>query len=187
MTMVDFKIFNCMGRSSHATHLLEPYEKLYSYAYNQWIDFNNPMGNIQIVDLFARQCQWGTIRNDMNPQLYPAYTTHCMDALEFIQGLQRDTAHIVLFDPPFSDRQSNEEYGTPNLYTDPKYIKDLGIEMFRILKPGGYLVKCGYNTNAPARGFDLIKVHIANFGASRNDILFSIWKKTQHTLKVGLN
>ena len=187
MSEIPIIIFNCIGKSSHATHQLEPYDRLFGHCMNKFVYQRNVIGSLEIVDLFARQCPWGTVRNDINPQLYPAYTTHSMDALECIKGLKRNSAHIILFDPPFSDRQSAEEYGTSNLYTDPSYIAEIGQEMFRVLQPGGFLIKCGYNTNAPAKGFECVKVFIANFGASRNDILFSLWTKTQTSLQVGLN
>lgn len=178
--------FVCNGTSSSDTHQLEPYDRLFAYCMNNFVYDKNVLGNVEVIDPFARKCPWGTVRNDINPEFYPNYTTHSMDALEFMTGLKRNSAHIVLFDPPFSDRQSNEEYGTSNLYTNPKYISDLGNQAFRILQAGGYLIKCGYNTNRPAPGFELIHISIATFGASRNDILFSLWKKTQTTLNVGL-
>ena len=180
-------LFSCLGQSSFETHKLQPFERLFGYAMNNWIYNHNVIGDLTIIDPFARKCSWGTLRNDINPEFYPDHTTHRMDALEFMLNIPRETAHIVLFDPPFSDRQSNEEYGTSNLYTNPKYITDICKQAFNVLKPGGYFVKCGYNTNSPGAGFELIHVSIANFGACRNDILFSLWKKTQTSLKVGLN
>ncbi len=183
--MID--IYNCLGHSSSNTHELVPFDKLYRYAMDNWIYTHTVVGNLEIIDPFARKCSWGTKRNDINPEFLYDYTTHCMDAREFMLNIDRDSAHIVLMDPPFSDRQSNEEYGTSNLYTNPRYISDLGKQSFRILKPNGFLIKCGYNTNRPAAGFELVRVAICNMGASRNDILISLWQKVQTTLKVGLS
>lgn len=179
-------IINCIGHNSSETHQLKPFEKLYKYAMDNWIYSNNTVGNLEVVDPFARKCMWGTKRNDINPEFLFDYTTHCMDAKDFLANIQRESAHIVLMDPPFSNRQSNEEYGTSNLYTNPKYISKLGQECFRILIPNGFLIKCGYNSNKPSPGFELVRLAICNMGASRNDILISLWQKTQTTLKVGL-
>jgi len=66
-------------------------------------------------------------------------------------------------------------------------MSDMGKQIFRILKPGGYVLKCGFNSNPPAKGFDLLKINLAQFGASRNDIIFSLWVKNQTVLNVGLN
>ena len=182
-TEMKIELFRCLGHSSSDTHDLEPYDRLFAYAMQLW---TNALGNISIIDPFARKCPWGTKRNDINPKFLHEYTTHCMDALEFVSSLPKQSAHIVLLDPPFSDRQSKEEYGTSNLYTNPKYMKDIGNEIFRILKTSGFVIKCGYNTNPPGRGFELVRIVICNFGASRNDILMSLWQKVQTTLNVGI-
>lgn len=176
-------IHNCIGSKSSDTHQLVPYDKMYGYAMQCW---TNALGNIETIDPFARKCMWGTKRNDINPHFLYEYTTHCMDALDFLSRIRKQSAHIVLLDPPFSDRQSDEEYGTSNLYTNPKYIVDLGKEAFRVLKTSGYLIKCGYNTNPPGVGFELVRLSICQMGASRNDILISLWQKVQTTLNVGL-
>lgn len=182
-TRIKFKekysIENCIGFSSKDTHLLNPYKKLYNYAMRKWV-IENDIATPIVLDPFSRRCLWGTHRNDINPLFFQEnMTTHCLDALEFMTEIETNSAHIVLFDPPFSDRQSDEEYGTNNIYANPGYIADLGLQCFRVLKPKGYVIKCGYNTNPPYKGFKLIAVRIANFGASRNDILFSIWQNQQ--------
>jgi hypothetical protein len=176
-----FSLYNCIGVNSANTHNLKPMAKMYDYCLDKLI-FENKIKRPIVIDPFARMCLWGTKRNDINPQFLHEYTTHCMDALEFLNNEPRGKAHIVIMDPPFSNRQSEEEYGTNNLYTNPKYISDLGKECFRILCSGGYLIKCGFNTNPPSKGFTLIHVKICNMGGSRNDILISLWKKSQTTL-----
>jgi len=105
-----------------------------------------------------------------------------MDALEFMCTMATGEAHGVIIDPPFSNRQSDEEYNTGNLYTNPAYMADIGLQCFRVLKPGGYVLKCGYNSNPPYKGFDLIKIILCQFGASRNDIIMTLWQKNQSTL-----
>ena len=175
------KIHNCIGINSANTHNLTPFEDLFRIATNDWI-LDNLIGDLKIIDPFARMCLWGTKRNDINPKFLGQYTTHCMDALEFLNCEPTGEAHVVLLDPPFSNRQSEEEYGTNNLYANPKYMSDLGKEIFRILKPSGYVVKCGFNSNPPARGFQMVELSICNMGASRNDIIITLWKKNQKTL-----
>lgn len=184
---MKIKIFNCIGLNSADTHNLHPFEKLYRDARNYFV--GRSILNPVILDPFSRKCSWGTKRNDLNPEFFPQYTTHCMDALEFLQKEATQDTHMVLLDPPFSDRQSSEEYGTNNLYANPKYMADLGKEIFRVLKPNGIVIKCGFNSNPPARGFEMISLHICQMGASRNDILISMWRKNQKTLTelVGLS
>lgn len=179
-------VSNCVGIKTSDTHNLQPYSKLFRVAMNNTISKN--ILNPNVIDPFARMCLWGTKRNDINPEFLGQYTTHCMDALEFLNSEATGQTDIVLLDPPFSDRQSQEEYGSSNLYANPKYMADLGKQIFRILKPNGYVIKCGFNSNAPAKGFSLLHLYVCNMGASRNDILISLWKKNQSTLTkmVGL-
>jgi hypothetical protein len=180
-------MLNCIGINSADTHNLEAYSKLFRMAMNKTIS-KNILGNVHVVDPFARMCLWGTKRNDINPNFLGQYTTHCMDALDFINSEATSQTDIVLLDPPFSDRQSKEEYGSSNLYANPKYMSDLGKSIFRILKAGGYVIKCGFNSNPPSKGFTLIHLYVCNMGGSRNDILISLWRKNQSTLTkmVGL-
>ena len=178
---VEFKIFNCHMQPSSETHHLEPMNRLYGFAHNQLI-VENKFKEISVIDPFARRCLWGTKRNDLNPKFLGEYTTHCMDALDFLNSVATGEAHMAILDPPFSGRQCEEEYGSPDLYRNPKYMVDLGKEIFRILKPGGYVLKCGYNSNRPFKGFTLVKLYIANYPPTKNDILFSLWKKNQTTL-----
>lgn len=109
-----------------------------------------------------------------------------LDAEDYLTQIEK-TNHkfsIVLLDPPFSDRQAHEVYGTPNLYaSDSGKIKRIGMLAGNLLSPGGYIIKAGFNTNKPHPGVDLVEVSIVATGASRNDILFSVWKKNQHTLE----
>lgn len=174
-------IDQCLGHSSHHTHQLKPFEQLYHHVMNKLILERNII-TPEVIDPFARCCLWGTQRNDINPAFLEQYTTHNKDALEFLCDIPSNSSDLVLFDPPFSNRQSDEEYGTSNLYTQPGYVVDLGLQCFRILKLNGYMIKCGYNTNPPYKGFELIHVKVCQMGASRNDILMSLWQKKQQTL-----
>ena len=61
------------------------------------------------VDPFARNKQWATHTNDLNPETLAEYH---LDALEFLEGLavQKVNADLVIFDPPYSPRQLAECY-----------------------------------------------------------------------------
>jgi len=107
-----------------------------------------------------------------------------LDYLHALGDLDFDDWFIGLLDPPFSDRQASEAYGTPNLYaSDPRKLTRISELLGDLIVPGGYIIKAGYNTNRPHPCFTLIEIQIVNTGACRNDILFSVWKKEQHTLE----
>jgi hypothetical protein len=134
-----------------------------------------------IIDPFARNCYWGTITNDIDPNTNAQYH---MDALLFLESLESRSADFVLFDPPFSSNQAERyEAGHVNVYTDPRYVSNCFKEIVRILKPGGRVLKLGYNSTRHHRSLKLLKGWLVNFGGSRNDVLMTLWKNEQTTLE----
>lgn len=128
----------------------------------------------EIIDPFARNCTWGTIRNDLDPTTKAHYN---LDALEFLKKMETNSAKIVLFDPPFSPSQEKKYTGgCQNLYADPSKISKMYKEIFRILKSGGVVVKLGYNSTRPNPNLELIDCQLVNFGGSKNDVIQTIWQ-----------
>lgn len=168
--------------SGKDTHEHQGYQKAFGIA----CALNPPYDGHCIVDLFARTCPWGTIRNDLNPTFKEeGFTTHVMDALELLKSLEVGTVDIILLDPPFSDRMNQDKYdevGPTSLYTNPKYMSDLGKEISRVLRAGGIVVKAGFNSNAPGKNLDLYQVFLSHYGASRNDVIFTVWENRQSRL-----
>jgi len=133
-----------------------------------------------VVDPFARNCSWGTLTNDIDPE---TNASNHMDALCWLESLDRQSADFVLFDPPFSKRQADEKYaGHVNVYTDPGYVKKCFKEIASILKPGGKVLILGYNSSKHSKILELEEGWIVNFGGNRNDVVMTIWRKAQTTL-----
>jgi len=181
-----FAFFNEHGGSGKDTHLHEGYQAAFAYARKLMnkINLNNP--NELILDLFARKCPWGTIRNDLNNKfLKKGFTNVCKDALQLTKEFKNEEVDIILLDPPFSTRQAIDKYeevGRSNLYTDPKYMSTLGSECTRILAHNGIIIKVGYNSNAPSKDLTLKALMLSRYGASRNDVIYTVWQKTQTSL-----
>ena len=179
-------LFERVSESSSAnkdTHTHRAYKKAYSWVMDKLVLAGNfdPFS----LDLFARMCPWADIRVDINPEFkQKGYTNKCDDALDYAKTQENGLFDIILCDPPFSDRQAKDKYGTSNLYTNPAYISELGKECFRILEPGGYLVKCGYNSNAPEPNLVLVKGYISHYYGCRNDVIVTIWQKQDGILQV---
>lgn len=135
----------------------------------------------EIIDPFARYCKWGTITNDIDSNMP---TDYHLDALDFLKIMKTNSAKILLFDPPFSERQASRyEGGITNLYTKADgTFKKIMNECDRIIKPGGILIKLGYNSSRPSKNFELIKLDLVNFGGSRNDVIVSYWVFVNNTL-----
>ena len=135
-----------------------------------------------IVDPFANNCKYGTIRNDLNPE----FDTHYhIDALEFLKTIESESTDLVLYDPPYSITQASElykEYGKKRLeinVANMKYWAEIKNEIARILKNGGRVISCGWNSNGLGknRGFEMERVLIVNHGGSKNDTLVTLERK----------
>jgi hypothetical protein len=164
------------------THKHRGYQKAFRYVREKLFDYPDH----EVLDLFARECPWGDYRNDLNEKYLKARQTNmCMDALEACQSFDDRSIDIILFDPPFSSRMDADKYGEvgrASLWTDAKYISDLGKEMFRILECGGYIVKCGFNSNSPYPKMELERMFVSHYGSCRNDVIFTIWKKVDSSI-----
>lgn len=132
-----------------------------------------------IVDPFANSCRYGTITNDLNPEFD---TNYHIDALNFLKTLPSDSADLVLYDPPYSISQASEmykSYGKEKLeinVANMKYWKECKDNVARILKKGGRVICCGWNTNGlgKGRGFEMTNILIVSHGGSKNDTLVTL-------------
>jgi hypothetical protein len=133
-----------------------------------------------VVDPFARNCPLGgRWTNDINPTTSSMYH---LPAQEFLESVPTNTADILIFDPPFSNIQAERKYGEgANLYTEPGTIKALMIEINRVLKPGGIMIKFGYNSSRHFNA-EFVRGYAINFGGNRNDVLCTVWRNVQTTL-----
>lgn len=137
-----------------------------------------------IIDPFANECKYGTIRNDLNPEFD---TDYHMDALEFLKLIDDESADLVLYDPPYSITQASalyKSYGKDKLevnVTNMKYWKLCKNNIARILKPNGRVICCGWNTNGlgKGRGFKLTKILDVAHGGTRNDTLVTLEYKVE--------
>ena len=169
-----------------------PYAQLWSKYHSRALDLVPSVDAINIgVDPFARNCTWCyPFTNDIN---IDTEAEDHLDAEAYLEQLEKTQGRgsflIGLLDPPFSDRMhkelyQTEEVGSSNLYSsDSRKIRNIGWLLGNLICHGGYIIKAGYNTNRPHPCFDLVEVRICALGASRNDVLFSVWKKNQKTLE----
>ena len=133
----------------------------------------------EIVDPFANSCKYGTLTNDLNPEFD---TTKHMDALEFLKAIPSESADLVLYDPPYSITQASElykSYGREKLEVSVSNMKYWALckdNVARILKKGGRVICCGWNTNGLGknRGFEMTNVLIVAHGGSKNDTLVTL-------------
>lgn len=135
-----------------------------------------------IIDPFANSCKYGTLRNDLNPEFDTQYH---LDALDFLKQIEDESADLVLYDPPYSISQAAElykAYGKEKLevnVANMRYWKLCKDNIARILKKGGRVICCGWNTNGLGinRGFGMTEILIVSHGGSKNDTLVTVETK----------
>ena len=137
--------------------------------------------DMNLADPFARNCtDAGLNTNDIDTSTKANYH---LDAIDFMKLMKTSSLDGVIFDPPFSSNQAKRyESEITNVYTKPGYVKILMNEIERSLKPGGYMLKFGYNSTKHKPHFDIEHLWIVNHGGNRNDTIVSLWKKISHNL-----
>ena len=140
-------------------------------------------GEKVIIDPFANSSKIGTITNDLNPKFD---TDYHLDALDFLKLMKTQSADVVLYDPPFSVRQRVECYEsvgiTPTMeHTKASWRSNHLNEIARIVKPGGYCLSFGWNTNGvgKTRGFEIVEILVVAHGGSHNDTLCTVERKVK--------
>ena len=148
--------------------------------------------NAVIVDPFAngnhigRDCGAKEITNDLDPQ----YDTDAhMDATEFLRSLPDASVNMVLYDPPYSARQVSEVYKkfgrTVNMQTtQASYWGDQKKEIQRVLKPGGIVVTCGWNSGGVGEkyGMEILEILLVPHGGWHNDTIVTVEQKNVHQI-----
>lgn len=132
------------------------------------------------VDPFCGQSEHCDLRNDINPES----TAHTfMDAYDFLQTLGRESVDTMVYDPPFSVRQVSESYKAvgikvDNRMTQADFWTELHSEINRVLKKGGKMIMCGWNTGGfTGFGFALDTFLDVPHGGPHNDTLVTVWRK----------
>lgn len=134
-----------------------------------------------IVDPFANGSTKGNLTNDLDPD---QPTDYHMDATEFLKMLGDDTADVVLYDPPYSPRQVSECYRKLGCTVDMKttqasYWAEQKREIARVLKPGGTVITCAWNSGGIGQKYGMEKVEIllVAHGGWHNDTIVTVERK----------
>ena len=134
-----------------------------------------------IIDPFANSNKFATITNDLDPQYD---TTYHMDALDFLKMLDTESVDTVLWDPPFSPRQITDCYKKLGKSvnwetTQASYWSKQKEEISRIVKKGGYVITCGWNSGGVGKkyGFEIQEILMVAHGGWHNDTIVVVDKK----------
>jgi hypothetical protein len=144
------------------------------YLEGKWID---PFANDSIF-------KDSLVTNDLNPDYKTDYN---LDALEFLKQFDDNSIDGILFDPPYSIHQIIQVYeGFGKIKSFSRYAH----EIKRIIKPKGYCISFGWNTNGmpfemkidkikDKTGFEKNKkeILIVAHGGCHNDTLITVDQK----------
>lgn len=130
------------------------------------------------IDPFARNVQWATYTNDLNP----ATTAQChKDATGFLRELadQGVIADLIIIDPPYSPRQVKECYDSIGIKMQQKeallgWVRgQLREQINRLLGPAGVVLWFGWNTTGMGKkyGFEIEEILLVCHGSDHNDTL----------------
>ena len=149
-----------------------------------WDDVKEIEPGPEIADPFARDCRLAKYTNDLDPE---TEADHHITALEFLSFFGRDSLDLVIFDPPFSERQTHDNYNGfgINLYaSDGVMLSDCLKEAAIKIKPGGHLLKLGYNCNTFNYDFGLVALWIVQktHKNHNNSTIISLWQNKQKSL-----
>jgi hypothetical protein len=130
------------------------------------------------VDPFARNRDWATYTNDINPAT--TAKSHA-DAEKFLFDLELSgvAADLALFDPPYSPRQISEHYKAAGLAVtaedtqSARLYKRVRDALDKIMRPGGIVLSFGWQSAGmgKGRGYELIETMLVTHGGAHNDTI----------------
>lgn len=130
------------------------------------------------VDPFARNKQWATYTNDLNPE---TCAQNHMDAEDFMKMLAGFciSCDLGIFDPPYSPRQISECYKAAGRTVGMKETQNSVLyartkaALMPLLEPGAIVLSFGWNSAGMGikHGFQIEEIMIVCHGAAHNDTI----------------
>lgn len=130
------------------------------------------------VDPFARDKNWATFTNDLNPET--SAQSH-IDAEDFLRqlGLQGVQVQLGLFDPPYSPRQISECYKSIGREVSTKETQNAALykrvrdALDPLIVPGGRVLSFGWSSNGMGkmRGYEIEAILMIAHGGAHNDTI----------------
>jgi hypothetical protein len=148
--------------------------------------YNHQEKPILIIDPFARNCRLAHITNDLDPKFDTDFN---LDAIDFLKVFPSESVDMLIYDAPWTSRQVSECYTrldrTVTKYdTSSKRPSDFKKAISRVIKVGGIVISCGYDSNGigKSNGFEVVEGLNICHGASHYDSIITIERKIQGSL-----
>ena len=176
--MTELKITKAWAMPSAWTFTIKPISELLSRYVCDGSDW---------IDPFSGDNSPAEFTNDMHPDRNAIYHMDSEDFCKMITTMYRSTGRMangILFDPPYSYRQVSEHYKEIGkkaraIDTSANFYNRVMNASCDIIKPGGYAISFGWNTNGfgKNRGFRQIEILIVAHGGKHNDTLVTVEQK----------
>jgi hypothetical protein len=137
-----------------------------------------PLSQLPVVsvDPFARNCNWATVTNDLNPNTIARFH---MDAETFLKKMPPEKFDLALFDPPYSPRQISECYQQIGREVGSKETQNAALykrvrdALEPTIKQNGIVLSFGWNSSGmgTTRGYELIEILLVAHGGGHNDTI----------------
>lgn len=139
--------------------------------------------DVLVVDPFANANKLATITNDLDPQYD---TDYHLDALDFLKQIEDNSVDLVLYDPPYSQRQVSESYRKLDMSvnmetTQNSYWTKQKREIAHIVKQDGYVISCAWNSGGIGKkyGFEIQEILLVAHGSWHNDTITTVERKVK--------
>jgi len=133
------------------------------------------------IDPFANSAKFADVTNDLDPACDSDYH---MEAEDFLKQFENGSVSMVLYDPPYSPRQISECYRrlgfTVNTETTQScYWSKLRKQISRIVRPGGVVIACGWNSGGIGMkyGFEKEHIRLIPHGGNHYDTIIVVERK----------
>ena len=137
--------------------------------------------DLLVIDPFANANKLATVTNDLDPQYD---TDYHLNALDFLKQLKANSVDLVLYDPPYSPRQVSESYKLLDMSvnmatTQSSYWSKQKRQIARIVKVGGYVISCVWNSGGIGKkhGFEIQEILLVAHGGWHNDTIVTVERK----------
>lgn len=164
------KFTRCWAMPSAWTFTIPPIKRL----------LNRYVGSgINWIDPFAGKHSPAEITNDLNPERPAKFHLHAKDFATQLNGKYSG----VLFDPPYSVRQTKECYLDIGLSMSQEDSQSFPNNIKKIIAPkieaGGLAICFGWNTGGFGKnlGFEMIEILIVPHGGHHSDTLVTVERK----------
>lgn len=132
----------------------------------------------KVIDPFANSNKIADITNDLDPQFD---TDYHMDVTDFLKKFTDNSIDTVLYDPPYSARQVSECYrklgfSVNKETTQSSYWRRHREQISRIVRPGGIVISCGWNSTGIGKkyGFEIVEILLVAHGGQHNDTIVTV-------------